>query len=218
MHHYLHNATGSHSPCALNSKSTVKFCTEYKILPPPIQQKPIIPFVFPHNGLWIIVIWGWGGWREKRPSYLPFPVFVSASSLWIIDYRWEQEFALQGGGYKAAWGQRGRAKISLLPGLSKTLGEVSSAWLFITAVLSLKATLWRTWLFNIQCHSFQYDKQLGPAIFGSSLAKYVVTQPVERSAVVHLTHFIPPVPGLAAFMLVMLDPQLVGSDNGWLPG
>lgn len=31
VHHYLHNATGSHRLCAVNGKSTFKFCTEYKI-------------------------------------------------------------------------------------------------------------------------------------------------------------------------------------------
>lgn len=73
MHHYLHNATSSRSSCALNSKSTFKFCAEYKILPPPIQQKAIIPFVFPHNGLWIIVIWGWGWMEEKATKLSAFP-------------------------------------------------------------------------------------------------------------------------------------------------
>lgn len=33
MHYYLHNATGSHSLCALNGNSTFKLCTEYKFSP-----------------------------------------------------------------------------------------------------------------------------------------------------------------------------------------
>lgn len=37
------------------------------------------------------------------PSYLPSP--GSSSLLWIIDYKWEQEFALQKGTYDAPWGQ-----------------------------------------------------------------------------------------------------------------
>lgn len=69
-------------------------------------------------------------------------------------------------------------------------------------------------MFNIQCHAFQDGKQLGTAIFSASVAKYLVTQPVEGSAVVRLIHFIPPVPGLTAFLLVMLDSQLVRSDAG----
>lgn len=48
MHHYLHNATGSHSLCALNSKSTFKFCTEYKI-PPPLYNKRQSFHLFSHT-------------------------------------------------------------------------------------------------------------------------------------------------------------------------
>lgn len=154
MHHYLHNATGSHSLCAQNGKSTFRFCTEYNIFPPRIQQKAIIPFVFPHNGLWIIVIQGWGWMEEKkRPSYLPFP--VSASSLWIIDYRWERDFALQGGGYEAAWGlyQTYLKHSEKYPqnALSMTIYNRC----FITQSNSVKDMT-----VNMQCHAFQYDKQL----------------------------------------------------------
>lgn len=128
-----------------------------------------------------MVVGGWDGERKKRkarPSYLPLP--VSVSSLWIIDCRWEQEFALQGGGYKAAWGQHGRAKISPEQGLSETRRRIlttHTAWLFITAVLSLKTTRKDTAV-STQCQALRYDEQLGTPVSAAFLRKYLVTPSV----------------------------------------
>lgn len=47
MHRYLHNATDSCNSCALNGKFAFRFRTEYEVFPSLVQQKAVVPFVFP---------------------------------------------------------------------------------------------------------------------------------------------------------------------------
>lgn len=66
VHYYLHNATGSHSLCALNGKSTFKFCTEYKFSPLLYNKRQSFHLFSPHNSFWIIVMRGWGAVDGER--------------------------------------------------------------------------------------------------------------------------------------------------------
>lgn len=106
--------------------------------------------------------------RKVWPSYLPSP--GSSSLLWIIDYRWEQEFALQKGTYDAPWGQCSpRSKI-----LKRSMLKMPPDGLFKKkkkiAASSLGAALWRALAVHITISCFCIRS--GPAAEGIQTSNF----------------------------------------------